>query len=235
MFPRVPYFHGDFARTSCSTLATMNTKERANDFLIGLIDSIANVNIDVSYKLLFGIKNTFQCIKIQKTTIQNEPKILLCDGIVHVDEDNLEITPIFFAEESEQKDRRLVCVTHHMFSFNVVYMKRSSVSPLLEFDRDPVIRFFIRFCNKTHLISLDDYIVVKDSTSHSMALSFRQLRTERTNVRAHRHHRGIGGKIRRSVESNTDGLPESPPTSTTCCLFDSFHSKESERIHERND
>ena len=152
------------------------------DFLVGIRDSIVEIREDITYTLFFGIRSTFQCIKILKTSLfENKRTVLLSDGIAHIDEDHLEITPIYFDAAADVADLiadptcRFARILRHMFSFGVIYMKRSS--SLLEFHKDPVIDFVVNFCRQTPLICLDDYIVVDDENSRAMALSFRQLRT----------------------------------------------------------
>lgn len=216
-----------------------------NDFLMGLRDNLNGIDFaDVTYELFFGINSTFQCIKIKKTNvIEDKCDILLCDGIVHIDEDNLEIIPVYFGEyvhvdvlgsSSQPRPHRIIQIIQHMFSFSMIYIKRGF--PHHEtFESDPFINFLIRICDNKPLISLDNFILVKDEVSRSLALSFRQLRT--VNTSSTRHSKPIDLKFtdrpnahfrphpHRKIEQNknnninTDGVPESPPQTAACCMF----------------
>ena len=164
--------------------------------MIGLRENFKNVdNANITYHLFFGIKSTFQCIKIQKTNLV----VLACDGIAHIDEDHLEITPLFFDAmvDLDNIHDRLARIVHHMLAFHVIYIKRTSASKetLVEFNQDPVINFVIQYCNKTPLICLDNYIINdRQSSFHRKSYSLSEgsmasrPKTRRKSIVHHEKH-----------------------------------------------
>ena len=179
---------------------------RSDAFLTGLCGNLMNSKTEGNvYHFLFGAGRTFQSIRFRRIGT----RIFAATGVVHVLEERLEIHPIFFERDEEismnfKHRYKIIQLIDHMFAHSVTYVYNTKAV-----QDDPVISFVIHSCSL--LVSLADYEFVEKS------------------IRCHVEpppqppQEAPQTPSRDTDEDNTDGLPPSPPSSSTCNLLCCFN------------